>query len=485
MTLSRKHSRRHFLKGLGLVSLVLSTNCLKNNPIKPNIIFILTDDQAPWALGVSGAPNAYTPNLDRLASSGARLLNCFAVTPVCSPSRASILTSRYGTELGITDFLSPERQPDLGLDPALPTWPRVLSKVGYKTALVGKWHLGIQNKFHPAQFGYQEFTGFRTGGETSQNPTIEVNGELVKQSGYTPDLLTDYAIDFVKRNQQQPFLLSLHFWAPHANTANYTPDGDRTWLPLSKADWQRFENSDPDLPHPDYPDLDIARTKRMMREYLGSVASVDRNLGRLLDLLDELNLSNDTVVIFTSDHGFNMGHNGIWHKGNGRWLLKHNQGARPNLYENSLKVPAIVRWPVKIKPGTIINQTLTHLDWFPTLTAIAGTSLTDETKIRGRNFLPILKGEKTDWDNDLFAQYKMWDWNQTGANLRSLKSGNWKLVKDFNHNNMDELYNLQHDPDERINLIDSDEMKTVRQKRVLEEKLLKKMGEIGDNADEG
>jgi choline-sulfatase len=484
MPQSINSSRRHFLKALGLAGLAFATSCTKIKTTRPNIIFVLTDDQAPWALGVSGDPNAYTPNLDRLAAGGTRLLNCCAVTPVCSPSRASILTSRYGTELGITDYLSPARQPDLGLDTDLPTWPKALAKAGYATALVGKWHLGIQDKFHPTKFGYQEFTGFRTGAETSQNPTIETNGELQQKSGYTPDLLTNYALDFIKRNQQQPFLLSLHFWAPHANTANYTPDGDRTWLPLSKTDWERFENSSPKLPHPDYPDLDVTRTKRMMREYLASVASADRNIGRLLDLLDELHLAENTVVIFTSDHGFNMGHNGIWHKGNGRWLLKHDQGARPNLYENSLKVPAIVRWPAKIKASTTINQTITHLDWFPTITAMAETLLPNNSKIRGRNLLPLLQGKIPDLDNDMFSQYKMWDWNQTGANLRSYKNGHWKLVKDFQHQNKDELYNLKTDPDERINLIKSNDPAVVRQKKMLKGKLLEKMKEIGDKAND-
>jgi len=215
---------------------------------------------------------------------------------------------------------------------------------------------------------------------------------------------------------------------------------------------------------------------------MASVASVDRNLGRVLDTLDELKLAEKTIVIFTSDNGYNMGHNAIWHKGNGRWLLLNNRGARPNMYDNSLLVPAIVRWPRIIRARRIINQTITNLDWFPTVLAMAGLDVPDDIKIRGRNFLPLLKGKKPDWDNDLFAQYTMWPWHQTGAVLRTYRAKGWKLVRDFKHENMDELYDLRLDRDETRNLIDSSDPTAKKMANWLNLKMLAKMREINDPA---
>ena len=337
--MDRGFSRRDFLKAgvLGAAGFVIS-GCLSSGGIsggrgdksRPNIIFIMTDDQGPWAFGAAGNRNAYTPNIDKLRSEGVRLTRYFVTTPVCSPSRAALMTSRYATETGVTDYLS-DRNAGVGLDPKFATWPRILAGAGYATALVGKWHLGKEDRYYPTRYGYREFTGFRAGGDVSKDPKVETGGKVRQVKGYTSDILTDYAIDFIRRRKERPFMLSLHFWAPHANTGDQTADGDRTWLPLSEADWEHFRESDPNLPDPDYPMLDVPRTKRMMREYLASVASVDRNLGRLLKVLDELKKAENTIVIFTSDNGYNLGHNGIWHKGNGRWLLVHNRGDRPNM----------------------------------------------------------------------------------------------------------------------------------------------------------
>jgi len=482
-------TRRDFLKGVGATTASLLVHgCSANGPVhsragsRANIVFIMTDDQGPWAFGAAPDANARTPNIDRLADEGARLIRYFVTTPVCSPSRAELMTSRYSTEVGIPDYLS-GRNKNLGLDRKFPVWPRILAENGYATALVGKWHLGQKDEYYPTHYGYKEFTGFRVGGAISKDPMVEIKGKVRRVQGYTPDILADYAIDFIRRKRKKPFMLSLHFWAPHANTANRTPDGDRTWLPLSDADWKRFKDTDPVLPEPDYPKLDVPRTKRMMREYLASVASADRNIGRVLDVLDELKLAEKTIVIFTADNGYNMGHNGIWHKGNGRWLLLNDRGPRPNMYDNSLLVPAIVRWPRIIRPGRIINQTITNLDWFPTILAMAGLDVPDNIRIRGRNFLGLLKGEKPDdWDNDLFAQYTMWPWDQTGAVLRTYRTRQWKLVRDFEHENMDELYNLKLDPDETRNLIDSRDPTVRRMGDWLNLKLLTRMQVIRDPA---
>ena len=291
---------------------------------RPNVVFIMTDDQAPWAVGTHRGPtHADTPNLDALFRQGAYLPNSFVVTPVCSPSRASLATSRYGSELGITDWLNPRVEPNSGLDPATTTWYEAVQSAGYHTGLVGKWHLGLLDKHHPTKTGFHYFMGHRGGGWSPVNPTLEKDGQQKRFEGLTTDILTDHAIEFIKEQpDDKPFLLVVHYRAPHAR-----------WLPVAPEDWAPFEKLEPKLPHPDYAGLDVPKVERMTREYLASVRGVDRNVGRIMTTLDKGRLDKNTVVIFTSDHGYNMGHNGIWHKGNGHWVLKKDSlpAATPNV----------------------------------------------------------------------------------------------------------------------------------------------------------
>ena len=445
-------------------------------PARPNILFVLTDDQASWAVGVSGNPHAHTPNTDRLFREGAYLVNALTVTPVCSPSRASLMTSRYGSELGITDWINPGTEPDLGLDPEMVTWPELLRQAGYRTGLVGKWHLGTKPQFHPTRAGFGHFVGFLGGGTRVENPLLEKDGRNQKFRGRTTDILTEHALEFLRANKDGPFLLCVHYRAPHA-----------PWLPVAEEDWKPFADLDPKLPHPDYPKLDAERAKRMTKEYLASVAGVDRNLGRLLKELDDLKLTENTVVIYTSDHGYNMGHNGIWHKGNGHWLLTEPpegtenvpKGQRPNLYDNSLKVPAAVRWPGVIRPGRVVERTVTHLDWYPTLLAIAGVKLPENVTVRGRDFLPLLRGDEVEyWDDDFFGQYSTH--HQSRTHMRCYRTPKWKLVRDFLNAGRDELYDLEKDPQERANLIDAPGEEVRRAKEELNRKLLKRMEKIDD-----
>jgi len=444
-------------------------------PERPNILFIMTDDQAPWALGLSGHPHARTPHMDRLFREGAYLINSFTVTPVCSPSRCSLMTSRYGSELGITDWINPQKEPDIGLAPGTLTWPAVFEKAGYATGLIGKWHLGTEDRFHPSEFGYQYFMGFRSGGNRPKDPMLEVKGQETPLKGLLPDILTDDAIAFVREHQQKPFLLSLHFRAPHA-----------PWLPVADEDWAPFADLDPILPHPDYPKLDVERTRKVTREYLASTASVDRNLGRLMAEIDRLGLRGRTIVIYTSDHGYNMGHNGMWHKGNGHWLLTDPppgtenvpRGQRPNMYDNSIRVPTAVRWPGAVLPETVISHTVSNMDWFPTLLSMAGLDVPVGASIRGRDVTPILKGRTIEWDNDFFAQYSTHHQSQT--DMRMYRTASWKLVRDFRNPERDELFHLISDPGETTNLIGSEDPQTRAVLERLHGKLMARMDEIND-----
>lgn len=438
---------------------------------RPNIIFVFTDDQASWALGASGNSLAKTPHMDRLAKEGVYLPNSFTTTPVCSPSRASLMTSRYGSELGITDWIHPRNEPRLGLDPALPVWPRLLAEAGYQTGLVGKWHLGLLDSQHPTRFGFQHFMGHRAGGWATVNPTLEKDGKQQKFQGLTADILADHALQYVQEHHENPFLLCWHTRAPHTR-----------WLPVAEEDMAPYKNLDPPIPNPDYPQLDVARVKRMTREYLASVRSVDRNLGRLLKLLDELQLTEKTIVIFSSDHGYSMGHNGIWHKGNGHWVLKMPppatknipRGQRPNMYDNSVKVPTMVRWPGKIKPGSTVTETVTNLDWFPSILAMAGVTLPAQAKVRGRNIVPLLQGNKVPgWDNDFYAEYSTH--HQSRTHMRMYRTAKWKLIRDFMDPERDELYDLVADPAETKNLVKSKDPRVRQARDQLHGRILEKM----------
>jgi choline-sulfatase len=453
---------------------------------RPNILFIMTDDHGPWAFGAAGDPNARTPHLDHLAAGGGLLRNYFSMSAVCSPARACLITGRYSTETGIPDYIpknpSTPKEAETGLEPEIPAWPERLQEAGYATALFGKWHLGHCDRHHPTRHGYGEFKGWRLGAGISKDPIVEIDGEDRQVGGYTPDIITGYAADFIRRHTDTPFLVSLHFWAPHANTGVTTADGDRTWHPLKEEDWAPFADTDPVIPNPGFPGLDVLRVKRMMREYLAAVHSVDRNVGRLMALLADLGLDKNTIVVYTSDNGFNIGHHGIWHKGNGRWILTDNRdGPRPNLYDNSLRLPGIIRWPGVVPPGSAYHQTLTCMDWYPTLCAAAGAGGPDKG-VRGRDMRGVFENRSEQWDNDLFAQYDMWDWHQTGASLRTYRTPQWKLVRDLKGTVPDELYYLYDDPLECQNIIDVNESQVQKHRVMLNEKLIGAMRRINDPA---
>ena len=301
-------------------------------PLRLNIVSIVTDDQASWAMGAYGNPDARTPVLDRLAREGVVFRNAFVTTPVCSPSRVGFLTGRYGSELGITDWISPEEgAAGLGLPPGTPTWPAILRANGWRTALVGKWHLGRGPRSHPSAFGIDDFFGFLDGGNTPMDPTLEVGGREQALKGSLPDLVTDEAIRFVTEGRDQPFALLLHFREPH------TPYG-----PVPEADAAALRGVDPGIP--DVRGLDREQVKTWTREYLASVHSIDRNVGRLLEALDRLGLRDRTVVLFTSDNGYNIGHHALHTKGNGHWIAGGVTGPpRPNMFDTSLRVPLVVR----------------------------------------------------------------------------------------------------------------------------------------------
>ena len=445
---------------------------------RPNILFIYTDDQGAWTVGASGNPEAHTPNIDRIYNEGVVFENAFVHSPVCSPARATLLTSRHGSEQMILDWIKPGSENWLGCDPALPTWPRVLQKNGYKTALIGKWHLGIPDKFHPTHFGYDWFMGHRAGGWPANNPTLEKNGKAQKFKGLTEDILASETIDYIQKHAKDTWMVSLHFRAPHT-----------AWLPVGPEDGKPHAATFPHfpVPHPDLAGFNHDAFQKSTRDYYSSVTCVDRNVGRVMACLEDLNLDDKTLIIFSSDHGYNVGQYGLWSKGNAqRRFIPHGEQSyvnfkplqRPNLYDTSIRVPCALRWKGTIPPGRTLEEFVMNSDWFSTLCEAADA--TPPHGIRGRSFWSLVMGKKAvDWDNTWYGEWDM----RAGAQvqMRSIRTQKWKLSVDFLNESIEgvrraELYQLVRDSAEKNNLFDHPEYKGIQAQ--LMQQLLAKMKEV-------
>lgn len=404
----------------------------------PNLIYIMTDDQGRWATGAYGNRDIQTPHMDRIAREGALFTDAIVVTPVCSPSRATTLTGRYPSQLGITDWIHPD-EAGAGLGLAAPTWPEALQAAGYRTALIGKWHLGMLPPFHPSRLGFDHFMGFLSGGNRPVDPILEVEGQEQRLAGPLPDLLVDDCLTFIEAHRERPFAVCLHFRAPHL------PYG-----PVPEVDSAPYAELDPTVPQP--PGGDVAQIKRRTRDYYASISSVDRNIGRLLDRLDAWGLAHNTLVIFTSDHGYNEGRHGIDTKGNGQWIAGGVRGPkRPNMWDTSICVPLVMRWPAVIEPGTSIDYPVTNLDLYRTVLGALSVKMPTESEALGVDYSPLLRGETLPPRAARFGQYDLH--NGGLAYLRMVRTDRYKYVRHFKANLMDELYDLRDDPDEQHNLV--------------------------------
>jgi uncharacterized sulfatase len=448
-------------------ALGLALACLTPLPAaeRPNLVAIVTDDQARWGVGLYGNPEVRTPNMDRIGREGAVFLNAFVVTPVCSPSRAAYMTGRYGTQLGITDWINPqEGSAGVGLPADAVTWPAVLQRHGYVTGLFGKWHLGDRPTNHPTRLGFSRFMGGLGGGFSPMNPTLEVDGKLTELHGPASDLITDAALRFLDGTQGRPFACLLHFREPHL------PYG-----PMPEQDQAVYQGLDPKIPQ--FRGLDERQVKDWTRGYYTAIHAADRNIGRVLARLDELGVAKNTVVLFTSDHGYNIGHHGVHTKGNAHWVVGGVQGPkRPNMWDTSIRVPLLVRWPGVVRPGTRVERVVSHLDVFPTALAMTGVPMPAGYVQHGRDFTPLLRGGQPTWDDTLFGQY---DLHNAGlAYMRMVRTPEWKLIRHFRCSGLDELYDLKNDPEETKNLYSSGKSEPVR--RQLEERMFTWMKSIDD-----
>lgn len=434
-----------------------------------NVVYILTDDHRYDFMGFTGkVPWLETPNLDRLAREGAYFPNAYVTTALCSPSRASILTGLYSHTHTVVDNAAP--------DPGnLTFFPQYLQQAGYQTSFFGKWHMG--NHSDEPQPGFDHWESFRGQG-VYYGPTLNINGERVEydESTYTTDLLTEHAIEWLdNRNEEDPFFLylshkSVHsnfepaerhqglyanqepVYPPSFNTPNYgTPE-----LPSSGSDGQ------PSRGREYYGDSRIPTWVKQQREswhgvdymyhgridfeeffqlYTETLMGIDDSVGAVLDYLDEQGLAEDTLVIYMGDNGFSFGEHGLIDK-------RH-------FYEESAKVPLLVRWPERLEGGQSIESLVQNIDIAPTILEAAG--LQSPGHFQGMSFTPLFANADPAWRDRIFYEY-YWemDFPQTPT-MFGVRTDRYKYIRYHGIWDTNEFYDLQNDPNEMQNLIDAPE----------------------------
>jgi len=426
----QKVSRRSLL--LGGASLAASSLFGRSWAKRPNIILILTDDQARWACGAYGNQDIHTPNMDFLAENGALVEHCFVPTPVCSPSRASLLLSTYAQRHGIYEWISPRER--IGIRHGERTFVQILQLYGYRTGLFGKWHLGNLPRHDPHHFGFDYFFGFPGGGNRPRDPTLWRNGRKEKWRGFLTDILFAEAMSFIS-NASEPFFCFISTRAPHLPCVPVPPE--------DMAPYQRKR-----LKVPEVPGIKRQRLERLYREYYASTTGVDRNLGRLLSFLRKRRLLERTFIVFLGDNGFMIGQHGLHTKGNAFVLGKRQR--RPNMFDHSLLVPLLLYWPAEIRPGTRIQGLVSTLDLYPTILEAAGLAPPPWRLVEGKSLWPVIRGEKTKLRDKIFGVYDMH--HGARAKMRMIRTEEWKLVKWLSGPGSDELYHLKSDPEEKENL---------------------------------
>ena len=350
---------------------------------RPNIIFILTDDQGPWAAGCYGNRELRTPNIDRLAATGMRFDNFFCASPVCSPSRASFLTGQMPSRHGVHDWI---REGNSGPDAATylegqTGYTDLLAQAGWTCGISGKWHLG--NSVLP-QHGFSHwFVHEKGGGEYHDAPMIR-DGELFNAPGYVTNVITDDALAFIDRHagDAAPFYLSVHYTAPHS------PWTGHPQAIVDSYDDCPFASCPQEERHPwaNWLTANCLGNRDMLKGYFAAVTAMDLDVGRILDRLQRHAIRERTLVVFTSDNGFSCGQHGFWGKGNGTSPL--------NMYENSIKVPFLASHPGRIPHRQATDQMCSAVDFMPTLLAYAGVDFPDALRRGrpGRSFAGLLEG---------------------------------------------------------------------------------------------
>ena len=430
MTQQHALSRRRFVQTTAMSSLALAGigfgRASRAQSPKPNIVFIMADDLGYADVSCYGQRDYTTPNVDRLAIEGLRFTQGYANSAVCSATRTALATGRYQYRLpvGLEEPINASSPKNIGLPASHPTLPSLLKKAGYSTALVGKWHLGFLPDFSPLKSGYDQFFGIfggaadyfnhgadalRTGAESSQLYEQEVP---IERHGYMTNLLGDRAVQTVEgfAKSKEPFLLSLHFTAPH-----WPWEG-----PDDEAESKRIR----DIFH---------RDGGTQKTYAIMVQSLDVNIGRVLQALDASGLAGNTIVVFTSDNG--------GERFSKTWPFS---GMKTELLEGGIRVPTIVRWPGRIAAGSVSEQVTITMDWVPTLLAAAGTAPDAAYPSDGEDLGPIMTGRAAPHSRRLYWRYK-------AGSQRAIRDGDWKYLRIAGN---EFLFDVVKDPRERGNLKD-------------------------------
>jgi N-acetylglucosamine-6-sulfatase len=418
-------------------------------------VFILMDDLRWDDLGCAGHPFVKTTHIDRIAREGGRFRNAFATTPLCSPSRASFLTGRYAHAHGIVDNVDRS-----ALSHQLVTFPLLLHQAGYETGYVGKWHMGNEDSRRP---GFDDWVGVKGQGEYL-DPELNDNGEVARVPGYVTDLFNDRAVRFLKRPRTKPFLLYIAHKAVHPDLVQFA-DGRLSDPAAGKfVPAPRHQNLYADQPIPRRPNvadrLDgkpalqrtidglpplgpaTGTTDEAIRNRLRVLMAVDDGVGQIFEALEQTGQLDNTLIVFTSDHGYFYGEHGL-------------SVERRLAYEESIRIPLLVRYPRLIHPGTVLDPLVLSIDLAPTLLELGGAPLPDN--LHGRSLVSLLAGRDLRSRTALLIEY----FSATdivfprvhNLGYQAVRTDRWKYIHYTELTRMDELYDLQTDPYELHNLV--------------------------------
>lgn len=409
----------------------------------PNILVFFSDDHAQWALPAYGNREIHAPNLSHLARTGVIMQNAFTPCPVCSPARASFWTGLYPSQHGVHDHLAED---DVAVQASdwladTHTLAQRLHDAGYTTALSGKWHCGSGEIPKPG-FDFWHSAWRKTPKYDSPINKYSDQGRVVERRGTDTRIITDAAVDFLRgRDRRKPFFLFVGYAATH------NPWINRPERLVERYRGAAFDDIPNDIAypfaaagmHPVAPD----DPREALAQYYASVSMIDEGVGRLLDELEAQGARDETLIVYTSDHGLNMGHHGLWGKGNGSQPL--------NMLEESIRVPLIANQPGVITGGMRRAEFLTHCDLHQTLLDFAEAAPTDQSQLPDRSYKPILLGESdADWQNIYFGEY---------GRTRAIRDRRYKLV--LHSEGADLLHDLSADPRETVNLIHDDDCRPV------------------------
>jgi N-acetylglucosamine-6-sulfatase len=422
----------------------------RERPTRPNIVFIITDDQRWDYLGLAGHPVLKTPNIDRIGEEGVWMKNCFTITPLCSPSRASFLTGLYPHRHAVVN------NDRLGLDVIshrLLTWPRQLREAGYATAFVGKWHMGLDDSRRP---GFDFWVSFKGQGAYIDGVANE-DGVRRQLTGYMTDYLNDRAVEFIRLHRNQPFALVISHKAVHypylpAQRHDSLYEDYSFQLPRVSQDelaskpmltrkipgfrWYELEGIAPE-PGESRRGRGSEPTS-IVRDQLRSLASVDEGVGRVMAVLAELGQLDSTVIIYTSDNGYLMGEHDRFN--DKRWA-----------YDPSIRIPLLIRFPPLIAPGSTRQQLVLNIDIAPTLMELAG--VTPLEPMHGESIVSLFHDAQAQWRDAILTEYFLEKVAPRVPSWQCVRSERWKYIRYTGEpDSFDELYDIQSDPGELVNL---------------------------------